>query len=168
LDSAPDSKVFLKQLIQNKYNRKIFRTRLIYQMDPFNTTSFHKYVDQKDCLLVLVELANGNIVAGYYHGKIFPKMVADKDALLISITNREVFELTETNRRGVVYDDYFFIIGNSEMRLKPSDRKFFSNFGLGNGYFKHRGHKVQTLTGCSDKEREIDCTNIEIYQIQYL
>lgn len=42
---------------------------------------------------MIVELANGALIAGYYHGKIYPKMLADKDALLISITNREVFEL---------------------------------------------------------------------------
>ena len=40
-------------------------------------------------------------------------MIADKDALIISITNREVFELAQTNKRGTTYDEVFLIFGNS-------------------------------------------------------
>lgn len=40
---------------------------------------------------MLIKLVNGICVAGYYQGKIVPKLQADKDAILISVTNKEVF-----------------------------------------------------------------------------
>jgi hypothetical protein len=53
----------------------------------------------------------------------------------------------EKNRRVVTYDEFFVIIGNSEFRLRSQEAKFFSNFGIANGYFKTRGKKVDVLTG---------------------
>ena len=37
--------------------------------------------------------------------------------LLLSLWNRKVFEIF-SNKKPVVYDDYFLIFGNSELRLK--------------------------------------------------
>ena len=66
--------------------------------------NFHEYIDLKENILVIVELSNQHLVAGYYHGKLSAKMTADKDALIVSLTNKEVFELKEPNKRGTVYD----------------------------------------------------------------
>ena len=118
--------------------------------------NFHQYIDQKEGIFILVKLVNEQIIAGFYQGKLAPKMVADKDALLISVTNKEVFELMEPNKRGTNYDDYYFVLGSSELRVKSGDKMFFSNFGIANSSFKARGHKVSTITGCNDREVEFE------------
>ena len=79
-------------------------------------------------------------------------MQADKDAFLVSIPNKEVFELVEPNKKGATYDDFYFVLGNSELRVKSGEKTLFSNFGIANSAFKARGHKVNAITGCADRE----------------
>jgi len=63
-------------------------------------------------------------------------MASDKDGLIFSLTNRKVFKLKENcSKRAIAYDDFFLIIGNSEVRLKSQDKKVFSNFAISNGYY---------------------------------
>lgn len=113
-----------------------------------------------------MKLPNGFIVGGYYDGKIHPKVVSDKDALLFCVTNRQTYELIEANRRGIAYDEFFFIIGNSELRIKFSDKKFFSNFGINNSFFNTRTHRLVDFTGGNN--REVDFTDVEFYEIVYI
>jgi hypothetical protein len=40
-------------------------------------------------------------------------------------------------------DTYFIIIGSSELRLKYTEKKFFSNFGVANGTFEANGFTKQ-------------------------
>ena len=56
------------------------------------------------------------------------------------------FEILQ-NKRPVTYDDFFIIFGNSELRIKSLENKVFSNFGINNGYFNNRGHKVDYFLG---------------------
>lgn len=83
----------MKSTLENRYKSRIFRTNLLYKLDPLNKNNFHQYIDNKDNLFVLVKLVNGSIVAAFSQNKIYPKMVPDKDGLLISVSNKEVFEL---------------------------------------------------------------------------
>lgn len=57
-------------------------------------------------------------MAGYSEGAFAPKMVSDKDALLLSLNNQKTFRLGENNRRAITYDEYYLIFGNSELRLR--------------------------------------------------
>ena len=77
--------------MEQRYKLKIFRTNLVYKIDPLNKNNFHQYIDNKENILALVRLVNGYIVAAYTQGKVYPKMVADKDGIIMSVTNREVF-----------------------------------------------------------------------------
>ena len=45
----------------------------------------------------------------------------------------------------MVYDPYFLIFGNAELRIKTGEKTVFSNFGIMNSYFNSRGKKVQDL-----------------------
>lgn len=56
--------------------------------------------------------------------------------------------------KGVTYDEYFLIFGNSELRIKSGDLQIFSNFGVNNSYFDTRGLTVDTLLG-HGKDREV-------------
>ena len=94
-------------------------------------------------------------MGGWTEGSFYPKMISEKDGLIISISSKSFFELREKNRRAIAYDDFFLIIGNSEIRLKTQDKKLFSNFGVSNSFYNNRGEKVDTLLG-SGTTREVE------------
>jgi hypothetical protein len=73
-------------------------------------------------------------------------MVSDRDGLLFSLTKKEVFEPVEANKRAVLYDEYYVIFGNSELRIKSQENKLYSNFGISSGYYKSKGLKVDMMT----------------------
>ena len=52
---------------------------------------------------------------------------------------------------GMVYDRYFLIYGNSEIRIKSGEKKLFSNFGINNSYFWSQGENVNMLFGQGKK-----------------
>lgn len=82
-------------------------------------------------------------------------MHSDRQGLIMSLNNRKVYAPLERNKRSIVYDEYFVIWGNSEIRIKSQEKKVFSNFGLNNSYYKNNGDKVNMLLGGNPGEREI-------------
>ena len=77
----------------------------------------------------------------------FHKNVKGEDSLIFSVTEEEIFNLNSTFKQAIVYDDYFLIFGNSELRIKTGDAKCFSNIGISTGYFDTKGRSVNTLLG---------------------
>jgi len=150
--------------LENRIRGKIKATKLVYAFDSLNKSNFHKYIDNKVQIVVLVKLINGYIVGAWSEGSFQPKMVSEKDGLIFSLTNRKIFEPLERNRRAVAYDDYFLIFGNSELRLKSQETKVFSNFAISNGYYNCRGEKVNILLG-SGTAREVEMQAMEVFQL---
>ena len=66
----------------------------------------------------------------------------------------------------MVYDPYFLIFGNAELRIKTGEKTVFCNFGIMNSYFNHRGKKVHDFL-CAENKRETDIESYEVYQIIY-
>jgi hypothetical protein len=66
----------------------------------------------------------------------------------------------------MVYDPYFLIFGNAELRIKTGEKTVFSNFGIMNSYYNSRGKKVQDLI-CEEGTRETAIESYEIYQILF-
>lgn len=161
-----DFKRYLKEVIEKHKRMKIQRTRLIYTYDPINSTNFHKYIDEKPEIVVIIKLVNGGCVAAYSEGQ-FKRETSTKDGLIISLTNREYFTLVEKNRRAITYDDFYLIFGNSEIRLRSQDKELFSNFGISNGYFASRNKRVNVLLCGGENERQINVTSYEVYQLSY-
>ena len=64
----------------------------------------------------------------------------------------------------MVYDKFFLIFGNSEIRIRHNENKIYSNFGVNNSYFMCRDHKVDALL-CEGKKNEVEFVNFEIYSI---
>ena len=105
---------------------------------------------------MLVKLVNGYCIACYYEGGFIPKKIANKEGIIMSLTNFKYYTTNERNKKAVVHDDYFIIFGNSEVRIKSQERKVFSNFGLNSSYYRHNGDKVDMLLGGDTNQREID------------
>lgn len=78
-----------------------------------NKTNLHQYIDNYENFVMLIELEDEYVVGGYSEGKLYPKMVSDKDGFIFSLRKKEVFEPVEPNKRVVSYDDYYVIFGNS-------------------------------------------------------
>ena len=64
----------------------------------------------------------------------------------------------------MVYDKFFLIYGNSEIRLKYGEKKVFSNFGINSGNFLSRGDKVNVLFD-KEKKNEVEIANYEIHEV---
>ena len=63
-------------------------------------------------------------------------------------------------------DTYFIIIGSSELRLKYTEKKFFSNFGVANGTFEANGFTKQQFLGIQEPNiSEVEFQTYEIYTI---
>lgn len=66
----------------------------------------------------------------------------------------------------MVYDEYYLIYGNSEIRLKSGESKIFSNFGINNAYFNNRGDKVNMMLG-QGKINEVEIENYEVHEVKF-
>jgi hypothetical protein len=141
------------------------KTRLLYRLDPLNKTNFHSYIDNHPNFLLVVQLANNFLFAAFSQGPLIPKTASDKDGVILSLTNRLVFEPAEKNRRVVTYDEFYLIVGNSEIRIRTQETTVFSNFGISNGYFRARGMKVDALLGTL--EREVKMKDMEVYEVDF-
>ena len=86
---------------------------MLWKHDSLNKTNLHQYIDNHENFVMLIELEDEYVVGGYSEGKLYPKMVSDKDGFIFSLTKKEVFEPVEPNKRVVSYDDYYVIFGNS-------------------------------------------------------
>ena len=119
---------------------------------------FHERIDGKSNLVLVLQTENA-LMAGYYSGKYAEATFMTEEALIISLTNLKSYRLNNfannprKNKKdtkpvyGMVYDKFFLIFGNSEIRVKPGDkdRKVFSNFGVSNSYFNSEGDNVGKL-----------------------
>lgn len=112
----------------------IKKTKLIYRLDPLNRVNFHKYIDNHMHIVLVAKTIYGRVIAAYSEECFTSKGTKKGDALLMALWNQKVYEIKKT-AKGVTYDDYFMIFGNSEIRIKFMEAKVFSNFGINNGYF---------------------------------
>jgi hypothetical protein len=43
----------------------VLKSKLVYRYDPDNKLNFHHYIDRKENILLIVEMANGSMLAGF-------------------------------------------------------------------------------------------------------
>ena len=149
--------------IEQKAGSRIAKTRLVYAYDPLNPTNFHKYIDNLSGLALVVKTINSAFVAGFYSGNYNEKEeILNSFSLLISLTNDDSFVLqadsegkaSKKANRGMIYDKFYAIYGNAELRVKTGEKKVFSNFATVNAYFNNRGKKVVDFLNSESRETE--------------
>ena len=133
---------------------KRYKTKLLYSLDLLGSQNFHKYIDGKENILLIVKLTSGCIIGGYCATSFLKdKLERHKKGFLFSLLSFEYGELTRFNPKEssnhplTTYDEYFMIFGNSELRIKSQERKIYSNFGANAGMFATEGWKVGQLLG---------------------
>ncbi len=66
----------------------------------------------------------------------------------------------------IVYDQYFLIFGNSEIRIKSHEKRLFSNFGFSSSSFDSLGDTAQNfLKTRVEGIRELEIINFEVYKV---
>jgi len=60
-----DHKEFLLDMIERQTRKRITSTMLVYRYDELNKVNFHKYIDNKEQLVVIIKLINGNVLAAW-------------------------------------------------------------------------------------------------------
>jgi hypothetical protein len=59
LEGRIELKQFLRKTIEEHMRCLIVRSRLIYRFDPLCKVNFHKYIDGKEQLVLIIKLGNG-------------------------------------------------------------------------------------------------------------
>ena len=70
---------------------RIKDTRFVHRFDPLSSTNVHRYIDFKEHIVLVIKLASGFCIAGYYQGAFKPKTVANKEGLILSLTHGKVY-----------------------------------------------------------------------------
>jgi hypothetical protein len=47
----------------------------------------------------------------------------------------------------MIYNEYFIIFGNAEIRIRANEKTVFSNFGIASSFFNPRNKRVHDLLG---------------------
>ena len=93
------------------------------------------------------------MIAAFSMDAISTKRPAVDGGLILSLTYKRTFPIF-VGKRSVTHDDYFLIVGNSEIRLRHGDNKFFTNFGVANSYYESYGEKYTILSGEGTQREE--------------
>jgi len=131
----------------------IEKTKSLYEYKRDKAINFNTYITGLSNLVLIVKTEKA-LIAGYYSGKLENKEVLDDEALLISMNNREKYVLNNLRNnpnkdprdikviKGMIYDKFFMIFGNAELRIKTGENKLFSNFAKNGAFFDNRKHKL--------------------------
>ena len=106
---------------------------------------------------MIVQTQNA-LFAAFYSGVLQDKTMIE-ESLIISLDNKKEYRLNNFRNypnkdpkdqrviKGMIYDKYYIIFGNAEIRIKVGENKVFSNFGISNSFFNHKNDKIFDLLG---------------------
>ena len=118
----------------------------------------------------MAKLSNGLTIGGFssYALAKLDKIKAEQQGygkgILLSLTHEKVCNMKKpAGYRVLTYDDYFFIFGNSEIRIKNQEKKCFSNYGISTSAFDATGFSRGDFFGTADSETSIE--GYEFWQV---
>jgi hypothetical protein len=171
---APEKIDFIVRCLENysEIRSKCKASTLIYRYDPLNPTNIHKYIDGKERLISFVKLTNGTVIGGF---TIYPYEQEKNEAagrgkgFLFSLTLEKVFKQKIDARQGVTtYDNFYYIFGNAEIRIRTQEKKVFSNFGIATSTFDADKVSRADFLGVRDNSNnEVDIESYELYQMEF-
>ena len=97
--------------------RPIKRTKLIYKYDTMNRVNFHKYIDDHKHIVLVIKTLYGKVIAGYSEQCFNSNGTKKGNAYLMALWNKKIYHILK-DKKGITYDDYFLIFGNSEIRIR--------------------------------------------------
>ncbi len=163
LSEENELKGFMAKSIEDRLQKRIIKTRLLYHFDELNKVNIHRYIDYKYGLAGVIKLANGQFLGVFSEGPFYPKLDSKYDAIILSLSNRRVFSPLPKHQT-ITYDEQAVIFGNNDIRLKTCEKKMFSNFGNSNSAYDCEGEKVDVLLG-DNHSREAAINGYEFYEV---
>ncbi len=120
---------------------------MLYRYDALNKENFHRYIDNIEGLAFIVKTLKGVYLCGYYAGKLVPNEILNKFGLIMNLNKDQSYEgkqegLHSRFTKSMIYDDFYCIFGNAELRIKTWENVIFSNFGIMGAHFNNRGDKI--------------------------
>lgn len=79
--------------------------------------NFHKYIDGHINIVVIAKTIYGRMIAAYSEKCFHLGGVEKGNAFLMTLSTQKVYPVIP-GMRGITYDEYFMIFGNSEMRIR--------------------------------------------------
>ena len=91
----------------------------MYKYDPLNKVNFHKYIDNYKHIVLIAKTIYGKTIAGYSEACFNSKATTVGNAFVMALWNKKIYHVNHGGKaRGIIYDDFFLIFGNSEIRIK--------------------------------------------------
>ncbi len=96
-----------------------------------------------------MKIKNGQIIAGYSNPPFNPKInTENKQGLIFGIKNRKIFTLKSGQNlnnlrkapRPIIYDEFFIMWGNSDIRIKYGTTELFSSYGISMSFYEEIGN----------------------------
>ena len=143
LTSSPNTQTLKHQLlseISKTAQSDIKQTSLIYRIDNKNKTNPHEYIDNISNWVAMWKLKTGYIVGAYCPSSYSSGGTA-KEGFMFSFNSEmneiKVFRLLGKNQKAriYIYEDYYFVIGNSEIRYKFMANTLEHCFGFNYRFF---------------------------------
>jgi hypothetical protein len=95
-------------------------------------------------MMVLIKLVNGVVLGGFSEFPFEQQPQKPGKGFIFSLTAEKTFKMKNQPRVPIFTPDtYFLIIGSSELRIKYTEKMFYSNFGVANGTFEPNGYTRQ-------------------------
>jgi len=66
----------------------------------------------------------------------------------------------------MIFNEFFIIFGNAEIRIRANEKTVFSNFGIAASFFNPRNKKVHDLLG-EGESRQVEFESYELYQVAF-
>ena len=168
LDEKREEKAYLIKAIEETTGRKIHKTEELFTFPKMKSINFHECIDHKPYFVLLVRLANDNIIVGYSEDELAKgeKAVKTNKGFIGSLTNKTFFTLKKNNPKAkvILYKEFFIEFGNSELKIKCEENKVSSNLGSANKYF-NTGTNSNPKILFGNSEREAELKFYEVHQV---
>lgn len=96
--------------------KTISKTKKIFCSLSRSHDYFHKCIDDVSDIVILIKTEQGQLIGGFSEPALSKEMKEGK-ALLISLTNKEVYKLIK-GKHSFIYEELMLVFGNSELRIK--------------------------------------------------
>jgi hypothetical protein len=137
-------------------------TTQIYKYDEKNQTPFSDYIDEHPNVLICVKIANINTIMGFSKAPFKPKTdVNYLPGFIASFHNGKIFTMKKgptkqgqkTLPKPMTYDEYFIMLGNSDIRIKSGTKEIFTAYATDTSSFEEVKNKEPS---CGDFFNSVD------------
>ena len=157
--------------IKEEVNKKSINSRLIFKMSThgYNCEDFHKYCDNKNPTLVLIQTTTNRIFGGFtplkWNGDEKP-LDPNNQTFIFSLDLNKKYKMVNTNKQAIKASKEFGPdFGNDDIQLKKNMKQGVCYADSSCNFIVTAGTE---LTGGKGNQEDFVTKELEVYQINYL